>query len=173
VARLRQAFRPGAYFPLPQTGFGTGFGMDHVSGASPRAGRPVDVAGGGRFHPAQAGAGVRCGSAAALGAPLHHRPTDTDSGPPRRFSAFGGTRHARQATETLREIARKAQRPLLGPSQTLPGPQKGRLSPRRQQTRSFAMDIKLIAKLLVVKTQAKYGSPLDALPVLFQPSSQH
>jgi hypothetical protein len=29
------------------------------------------------------------------------------------------------------------------------------LSPRRQQTRSFAMDIKLIAKLLVVKTQAK------------------
>jgi hypothetical protein len=48
VARLRQAFRLGAYFPLPQTGFG----MDNAKGAPPRAGGPVDVAGGGRFHPA-------------------------------------------------------------------------------------------------------------------------
>jgi hypothetical protein len=91
--------------------------------------RPVDVAGLGRFHPAQASAGVRCGSAAALGAPLRHRSPDTDPGPPRRFSAFGGTRHAREAAETLREVARKAQRPPFGTSQTLPGPQKDRLSP--------------------------------------------
>ncbi len=115
----------------------------------------MNVAGLGRFHPAQAGAGVRCGSAAALGAPLRPRTPDTDPGPPRRFGAFGGTGDAREAAETLREVARKAERPPFWPSQTLPGPQKGRLSPRREQTRSFAMDIKLIAKLLVVKTQVK------------------
>jgi hypothetical protein len=45
---LRRAIRPGAYFPLSQAGFG----MDHASGPLPRAGRPVDVAGGGRFCPA-------------------------------------------------------------------------------------------------------------------------
>jgi hypothetical protein len=37
----------------------TGSGMDHTSGKAPRAGRPVDVAGGGRFHPAEAGADAR------------------------------------------------------------------------------------------------------------------
>ena len=35
--------------------------MDHASGASPRAGGPVDVVGGSRFHPAEIGAHVRCG----------------------------------------------------------------------------------------------------------------
>jgi hypothetical protein len=73
----------------------------------------------------------------------------------RRFDAFVGTRDASEAAETLREIARKAERSPLWPSQTLPGPQNDRLRPRRQQTRSIAMDIKLIAILLVVKTQAK------------------
>ena len=70
------------------------------------------------------------------------------------FGAFGGTRHARQAAETLWEIARKTERPPLGSSQTLSGDQKERLSLRRQQTRSFAMSFISIAKLLVVKTQA-------------------
>jgi hypothetical protein len=74
------------------------------SGASPRAGRPVDVSGLGRFQPARAGAGVRCGSAAALGASLRHRTPDTDQGPPHRFGAFGGTEDAREAAETLREV---------------------------------------------------------------------
>jgi DDE superfamily endonuclease len=48
VARLRAALRPGAYLPLPQADFG----MDHPSGAPPRAGRPVDVAGASSLHAA-------------------------------------------------------------------------------------------------------------------------
>jgi hypothetical protein len=118
----------------------------------------VDVAGLGRFHPARAGAGVRCGSAAALGASLRPLTPDTDPGPPHRFGAFGGTGDAREAAETLGEVVRKAERPPFWPSQTLPGPQKGRLSARRQQTRSFAMSFMAIAKLLVIKTQAKQVS---------------
>jgi hypothetical protein len=133
VARLRQAFRPRAYLPLPQTGFG----MDNAKGAPSRAGGPVDVAGGGRFHPAQTGVGVRCGSAATLGAPPRHQPPYTASGPPRRFGAFGASGHAREAAETLRQIARKAQRPLLGPSQTLSSPQEGSLSPQRWGAKEF------------------------------------
>ena len=42
----------------------------------------------------------RCGPKATLGAPLRHRPPDTDPGPPRRFGAFGATPHAREAAET-------------------------------------------------------------------------
>jgi hypothetical protein len=114
----------------------------------PEAGRPMDVAGFGSFHPAQAGTGVRCGPKATVGAPLRHSLPDTATGPPRRFGAFGRVRHARQATETLRQIARKAKRQPLWPSQTLPGPQEGRLSPRRQQARSFVMSFISIAKLL-------------------------
>jgi hypothetical protein len=38
--------------------------------------------------------------------------------PPRRFGAFGARLHARQAAETLRQIARQAQRSPLWPSDT-------------------------------------------------------
>jgi hypothetical protein len=150
LALLRQAFRPGAHLSLSQAEHG----MEHASGPSPRSGRPVDVVGGGRFHPAEASAGVCSGPEATLGASLRHRPPDTGSSPPRRFGAFGARWHARQAAETLRQIARQAQRQPQWPSQTLPSTQEDRLRARRQQARSFAMDIKLIAKLLVVKTQA-------------------
>ena len=93
-------------------------------------------------HPAQAGAGGRCASAAALGTPLRHRSPDTSPGPPpRRFGAFGGTGHAREAADTLWEIARKTERPPLGSSQTLSGDQKERLSPLRQQTRSYCDEL--------------------------------
>ena len=120
----------------------------------------MDVAGLGGFHPAEAGAGVCCGPEATLGTPLRHRPPDADTGPPRRFGAFDAPGHARQAAETLRQIARQAKRQRLWPSRTLPGRQEGLLSPRRQQARGFAMDIKLIAKPLVVKTQALICYPL-------------
>jgi hypothetical protein len=103
--------------------------MDHTSGATSRAGRPVDVAGGGRFHPTQVGAHVRCGPEATLGAPLRQRPPYTGSGPPRSFGAFGAPRHTRQAAKTLRALTRTAQGAPLGPSQTLPGPQEDRLNP--------------------------------------------
>jgi hypothetical protein len=90
-----------------------------------------------------------------VGEALRHRPLDTDPGPPRRFGAFDGTRHAREAAETLWTFARKIQRSPLGPGETLPGCQEGLLNPHEDGKRgSFAMDIKLVAKLLVVKTQA-------------------
>jgi hypothetical protein len=63
--------------------------------------------------------------------------------------------HAREAAETLRGVARKAKRSPFWPGQALPGPQKGRLSPRRPRTRSIAMSFMSIAILLVLKMQAK------------------
>jgi hypothetical protein len=64
------------------------------------------------------------GSAAALGAPLGHRPPDTDPGPPRRFGSFSGAGHAREAAETLRRRAGSAQRAPLGSGAALPGAQE-------------------------------------------------
>src|SRR5215211_2327046 len=149
LAGVHQALRPGAYLPLPQTDLG----MDHPASAPSRAGRPVDVAGGGRFHPTQVGAGGRCGPKAALGETLRQRPSDTGASPPGRFGAFGATRHASEAAETLRKIARKAKRPPLWPSQTLPGRQEDCLNPHEHSERggSFARDIKPIAKLSCLK----------------------
>lgn len=61
-----------------------------------------------------------------------------------------------QSHRTLRALARKAQRVPLGPGETLPGRQEDRLRIHEDGERgSFTMDIKPIAKLFVVKTQAK------------------
>jgi hypothetical protein len=73
-------------------------------------------------------------------------------GPSRDFGTFADTGDAGETAETLREIPWAAQRAPFGPGKALPGPQKERLSPRRPRRESFAMDIKHIAKLLVVKT---------------------
>jgi hypothetical protein len=151
LARLRPPVRSGAHVPLPQTGLG----MDDASGAPPRAGRPLDVAGGGRFRPAQTGAGERGGSAAALGASLQRRATDADAGPPGRFGAFGALGHASEASKTLRKIAWAAQGAPFRPGEALPGAEKDGLSPRRRQTGSFVTSFMSVAKLPVVKTQAK------------------
>ena len=98
LALVCAAFRSGAHLPLPQAEHG----MDDAEGSPPRAGRPMDVAGCGRFRPTQVGAHVRCGPAAAVGAPLRCRAPYADPGPSRRFGAFGAPGHARQAAETLR-----------------------------------------------------------------------
>lgn len=58
--------QPGAHLPLSQTEHG----MDDAQGSSPRAGRPLELAGGGRLHAAQVGTRSRCGPASAVGAPL-------------------------------------------------------------------------------------------------------
>jgi hypothetical protein len=72
------------------------------------------------------------------------------------LGAFGGTGHTRKAAETLREIARKAKRAPFGLGKALPGSQKQHLSPRRDGKQGvIATDIKPVAKLLVVKTQAQ------------------
>ncbi len=73
----------------------------------------------------------------AVGAPLRPGPPDTGSGPPRRFDAFGADGHARQAAETLRTLARKAQGEALGPGEALSGCQEGRLNPRRRRGEEF------------------------------------
>jgi hypothetical protein len=127
-------------------------GMDDAEGSPPRAGRPVDVGGGGRFCPTQVGAHVCRGPAAALGETLRHRSPDAVSGPSRGFGAFGAPRHTRQAAETLRALTGTAQRSALGPGQALPGPQEERLTPHEDSERgSFAMEIKPIAKLSCLK----------------------
>ena len=95
----------------------------------------MDVAGFGGFHPAQAGAGMRCGPEVALGTPLRAGSPDAYAGPPGGFGAFGARGHARRAAETLRKITRKAQRPALWQSRALPGAKKERLSVRRERPR--------------------------------------
>ena len=55
LALVCAAFRSGAHLSLPQAEHG----MDDAEGSLPRAGRPVDVAGCGRFRPTQVGAHVR------------------------------------------------------------------------------------------------------------------
>src|SRR5215216_4754000 len=135
--------------------------MDHTSGAPSRAGRPVDVAGGGRFHPTQAGTGGRCGPKAALGETLRHRPSDTGPGPPRGFAAFSGTRHTRQAAKTLRSLTGTAQRAPLGPSQALPGRQEDRLNPHEDSERgSFARDISPSQNSSCLKRKLSYPRSL-------------
>jgi len=80
--------------------------MDDAKGAPSRAGRPLDVVGGSRIHPTEASASVRRGPEAAMGAPLRHFSPHANASTPHRFGAFGGDGHARQAAETLRQIAR-------------------------------------------------------------------
>ena len=98
LALLRQALRPGAHLPLPQAEHG----MDHPSGSPPRAGRPVELAGGGRLHAAKVGARACCGPEAAVGAPLRCGSADARAGPSGGFVAFGGDGHAGEGAETLR-----------------------------------------------------------------------
>jgi hypothetical protein len=98
LALLRQAFRPGAHLPLPQTEHG----MDHLSGKTPRTGRPVELAGRGRLHTQLRLARPRCGPEAAAGETLRRRSTDTGAGPSGSFVAFGGYGHASEGAETLR-----------------------------------------------------------------------
>jgi hypothetical protein len=143
LALLRQALRVGAYLPLSQTGFG----MEHPSGKAPRAGRPVDMAGG-RFHPAEAGAGARGEPEAALGTSIRRRSPDTCACPSRSFGAFGRARHTRQAAETLWTLSGATQRTALGPGEALPGSQEEGLNPHEDRERgSFARGFISITKL--------------------------
>ncbi len=133
LALVRQEVRPGAHLPLPQADLG----MDHPSVSPPRAGRPVDVAGGGRLHAVAPGPPMRGGSAVAMGEALRSGTADARAGPSCRFGAFGASGGAREAAETLREVAWEAQRKALGPGEALPGHQEERLSPRRRRARGF------------------------------------
>jgi hypothetical protein len=75
------------------------------------------------------GASVCGGAKAALGEAIHSGQADPVSGSPDGLGAFGEVRNSRQATETLRTLAREAQRPPFGPGETLPGSQEERLGP--------------------------------------------
>jgi hypothetical protein len=72
-----------------------------------------------------------------VGEALRSGKADTDAGTPGGFDTFGSVGDAREATETVREVSGKAQRKALGPSETLPGHQEERLSPRRRREREF------------------------------------
>jgi hypothetical protein len=133
LACLREALRPGTHLPLPQADVR----MDQPPVSSPRAGRSVDVAGGGGLHAAAPGESERGGHEAAVGEALRSGPADPDAGTPGGFDTFGSVGDAREAAETLREVARKAQRKTLGPGEALPGHQEECLSPRRRPERGF------------------------------------
>jgi hypothetical protein len=92
--------------PLPQAGHG----VDDAQGSPPRAGQPVELAGGGRIHAVEVGARPCRGLASAVGAPLRRGSADACTGSPGGFVTFGGTRHACQAAETLRSLTGTAQR---------------------------------------------------------------
>ncbi len=66
-----------------------------------------------------------------MGEALRSGKADADAGTSGGFSTFGPIGDAREATETLWEVSRKAQRKTLGPGEALPGHQEERLSPRR------------------------------------------
>jgi hypothetical protein len=117
-------YRPGTHLALPQAEHG----MDDAEGSPPRTGRPLELAGCGRLHTAKVGARPCYGPASAMGALLRGRSADACTGPPGSFVAFGGNRHASEGAETLRQVARQAERPPLWPSETLPGDQNGCLS---------------------------------------------
>jgi hypothetical protein len=130
--------------------------VDYSSGSSSRTGRPLELAGRGRLHAAKVGARPCCGPAPAVGAPLRCGSADARTRSPGGFVAFGGAGHASEGAETLRQVAWEAQRPPLRSGETLPGDQEGRLKVREEdERRGFAIDIKLIAKPFMVKTQAK------------------
>ena len=115
----------------------------------------MDVANCGRLHAAAPRPPVRGGSAAAVGEALRSRSPDARAGPSRRFGTFAGARHTREAAETLRTITGTPQRPPVGTSQTLPGHQADGLACENRERESFAMSFMSVAKLFVVKTQAK------------------
>jgi hypothetical protein len=88
-----------------------------------------------------------CGPASAVGAPLRCGSPDANTGPSRRFDAFGGEGHARKAAETLRKITWQGE--------TLPGGKEGSLRTHEDGQRgSFGMSFMSIAKLLAPKAQA-------------------
>jgi hypothetical protein len=77
-----------------------------------------------RLYAVAPSAAVRCGSAVALGTPLHSRLPDSGPSPSERFGTFAGTRHTCEAAKTLWSLPRTAQRPPLGPGEALPGHQE-------------------------------------------------
>jgi hypothetical protein len=116
----------------------------------------MDMAGSSRLHAAEAGPSVRGRPASAVGQGLRSGTADTAPGPPGCLVAFRRAWHARQAAETLRSLSGSAKRASLGPGTALPSTQEDSLKTSEDDKReSFVMEIKPIAKLLVLKTQAK------------------
>src|SRR5215210_1791661 len=120
LARLRQAIRPGTHLPLPQANVR----MEQPPVSSPRAGRSVELAGGGSLHTVALGESQRFGHEAAMGEALRSGKAYPCAGTAGGFDTFGSSGNTREATETLREVAWKAQRKTLGPGEALPGHQE-------------------------------------------------
>lgn len=85
LARLRETLRPGTHLPLPQANVR----MEQPTVSPPRAGGPMDVAGGGGFHAVTPGAIERGGHEVAVGETLRIGTADADAGPPGSFGTFG------------------------------------------------------------------------------------
>jgi hypothetical protein len=138
--------------------------MEHTSGKAPRTSRPVDVAGFGGFHPAEAGADARSEPEAALGTSLRRRSPDTSAASSRSFDTCGRALHTRQAAETLWTLSGAAQRTALGPGEVLPGSQEDGLNPHEDREREFCMGLCIHHKTLLLKGQAKKsGDVSDAV----------
>ena len=119
------------------SGFSSKVGMERPSRAPPRAGRPLELAGRGRLYTAKVGARPCGGPQAAVGAALRCGSPYAGTGLSGGFVAFGADGHAGEGAETLREVSRETQRQPLRPRETLPGDQKGCLSPRGRRSEGF------------------------------------
>jgi hypothetical protein len=100
--------------------------------APSRAGRPLDLAGLKRPHPAAPGPPRRLRPAPAMGAAPTTAAAVTGAGPPRVSPAAGPTGLASERAETRRMPARPAKRSLLGSRQPLPGDQEARQEAQEQ-----------------------------------------
>src|SRR3954452_21264356 len=106
LAGLHPPLRPRAHLPFLQAGPG----LDHSAGTHPRAGRPLDLAGAHRLHPAPSGPLHRRRHAVALGTAPAGTPADPDPNPTRFPAAPTAAGHAGQPTETLRPLTRTTDR---------------------------------------------------------------
>src|SRR5215218_4043208 len=130
LAGLHPPVRPGTHRQVCQADPR----LDDPTAAPSRAGRPVDLAGAGRLHPAAPGPRGRRGCPTALGAVPIPAAILALTGAPRVSAAVGRARLAGRRTETLWRLFRPAQGSGLGACGPSPGAQEARQEAQEQVT---------------------------------------
>ena len=130
LASLLPALRRGALRQVPERDSR----LDGAEGSTPRAGRPLDLAGLDRLRSARVDQGRRRGPSPAPGEALGASVAHAGSGPEgfRDTLAHGG--YAGERTETLRTVAGEAQGQPFRPRQALPGDEEGSINPCGQRS---------------------------------------
>ena len=120
LAGLHPPVRPGAHRPVCQADPR----LDDPAPSHARAGRPLDLAGAGRLHPAAPGPRHRRRPAAAVGTAPTAATAVTAAGAARVSAAAVRTGLASEYAETRRALPRPAQGPLLGTCRASPSDQE-------------------------------------------------